>query len=286
MSQQNLNENLITYAKAGDAGRVRDLLSQGANALFEDSRALRSAAEHGHAKCVELLLPTSNPLAYGSHALQLAAYDGHFDCVKLLLPLSNPLSDHSLALRWAAENGHVECVKFLLPVSDPSDEDFSALTMAARYGHLECVKLLLPFSPPLTGNELSFAHAISSGKIEAFKLLLSSCGPFASEPEALLWAAEAPDSECAALLSSLYETTNRAPGILTAAIAQGSPATVSLLLNIEPFRKNCRLHEIREQFLHDSDARATLAALDAFIDAEELAEATPAAAKSLASSRL
>lgn len=226
-----LSEKLVGAALVGDLKQVSSLLSRGADGLFDNSRALRHAAEHGRIKCLELLIPVSNPLAYESHALQLAAMNGHIDCVKLLIPHSNPLADNSLALLWAAENGHAECVELLLPASNPLDCDPSALFAAAQSQNLACAKLFIPF----------------------------------------------------------YKVTTQTQEILEAALTAAFPEMIFFLLEIGQFREKCHLSETLNKFRaapEQKNTTACLAALAAFIEAEDLAAEMPFSSRARSSVRL
>ena len=90
--------------------------------LFRHPDILISAAEHGHAEVVRLLL------GYGRHASRA-------DC------------QYGDALVAAAKNGHAEVVRTLLewPVHAPSADcqHGRALNLAARYGHTEVVRTLM-----------------------------------------------------------------------------------------------------------------------------------------------
>lgn len=255
-----LSEKLVGAALVGDLKQVSSLLSRGADGLFDNSRALRHAAEHGRIKCLELLIPVSNPLAYESHALQLAAMNGHIDCVKLLIPHSNPLADNSLALLWAAENGHVECVGLLIPVSNPRDGNSSALTAAAFEGHAECVELLLPASNPL------------------------DC-----DSSALFAAAKSQNLACAKLFIPFYKVTTQTQEILEAALTAAFPEMIFFLLEIGQFREKCHLSETLNKFRsapEQKNTTACLAALAAFIEAEDLAAEMPFSSRARSSVRL
>lgn len=171
-----INKDLIKSAADGDLEGVVRLLAAGADPLYENSGALRSAATCGHAECVELLIPVSDPNAGPAafHALGEAAGNGHAECVKLLIPCSFPRSMHSGALRWAARNGHAECVAVLLPVSDANALDSQALLVAIRNGHVECVKLLLPVSPSLSIHPAPFHAAVDQGHAAIVELMVES----------------------------------------------------------------------------------------------------------------
>ena len=67
---------------------------------------------------VELLLPHSNPFYQESAALRWAAQAGNVDVVAMLLPKSDPKACSSVALQEAAERGHEATIALLAPVSD------------------------------------------------------------------------------------------------------------------------------------------------------------------------
>lgn len=144
-----LDNSLAEFARQGDAYQTALCLAAGANAKANESAALAWAATHGHADCVELLIPLSDPRSTHSIALLLAAENGHAKCVELLIPVSGLGEPLCIALALAAENGHVECAKILLPIADAKHKNFYALQKAAFAGHGDCVSLLLPESAPL-----------------------------------------------------------------------------------------------------------------------------------------
>lgn len=133
------------------------------------------AACHGHAECVDLLIPVSDPKNGNSWALRHAAENGHAECVKLLIPVSDPKSENSGPLYLAARHGHANCVKLLLPVSDPSANDSGALSEAVKAGRAECVRILIPVSDPLIemAGELARIASDCEASINALPIILA-----------------------------------------------------------------------------------------------------------------
>ncbi len=113
-----LNDTLVKAARNGHIKVVKQLLDEGADPRFGNSRSLWAAATSGHLEVVKLLLPVTDPRANNSWSLRRAAENGHLEIVRLLLPVSDPKAADSLALRFAAKNGHLEIIKLLLPLSD------------------------------------------------------------------------------------------------------------------------------------------------------------------------
>lgn len=187
MPQNNIDEELVDAASAGDWEKVLKLLACGANprsgvsaALWCGvnpgsgvSAALWCAAIAGSVECVRALLPVSDPKANESYALVLAAQNGHAECVKLLLPVSDAKSKNSCALRLAALEGSSECVRLLLASSDPTENDSEALRWAAELGRVECIRLLLPACKPLFELVGILKQVVGSGSATAAALLIS-----------------------------------------------------------------------------------------------------------------
>lgn len=169
-------------ASQGDLAGVQAALAEGANTSHLSSRALRLAAEGGHADCVKLLIPVSDPLARGSGALAMAAERGHIECVKLLIPVSDQRASGYRALKLATEFNRVECARLLAEAANPQDDQVEALLIAAEEGHLECLRLLMPLSNSLASRSRALRGAAESGHAHCVLELLpvsdlSSQGP-------------------------------------------------------------------------------------------------------------
>lgn len=144
-------------ASAGHIDVVRALLSKADPNIPDDDYCtpLLSAAEHGHAEIVKLLIDNHVDKQTidrtGNTALILAAKNGHAKAVKELLDAQiDPTIENYLrenALRYAAENGHLEVVRLLIAKMSIADVNKrytnTALNKAARMGHVEIVRTLL-----------------------------------------------------------------------------------------------------------------------------------------------
>lgn len=138
-----LGNALISAAREGAAGTVRQLLDGGANVNFrdEDTNALNSASANGHTKVVNVLLEKRVQInAYskrGLAAIHEAASEGHALVVRLLLQGGadiNAITDNgATALEIAEEKVNLEVVKLLLEsgASTPSE---SRLYIAIEFG--------------------------------------------------------------------------------------------------------------------------------------------------------
>lgn len=144
-----LGEILAHAADCGNTQCVAYLLSADANALWNDSNALRRAAMNGREGCVKLLIPYSDPCSNAGGALAAAATSGSLECVKLLIPVSGGMFSNNIALVRAAMVGHIECVKVLIPVSNPHTRNSGALYEAINNGYLVIADVLWPVSNPL-----------------------------------------------------------------------------------------------------------------------------------------
>ena len=152
---RSVTKQLNRAVREGDASRVSLLLRQSScDALSQDKHsmtALMWAANHGHASCVEILLPFSDPLAQdkdGWTALMWAAFHGQESCIALLIPVSDALAQSHrkmTALMLAARRGKMSCIHLLLSVSDAQMSDHSGCTasqMAIDHGHDALARLI------------------------------------------------------------------------------------------------------------------------------------------------
>jgi len=79
---------------------------------------LMGAAQFGHPKCVELLIPYADVAHDESICLQLASEQGKWECVELLVPHSNPNTLAAKPLRKALEFGYNDCAEILFEWSN------------------------------------------------------------------------------------------------------------------------------------------------------------------------
>ena len=149
MPHRDMDQELVSAARAGRAGKVSELLACGANPRKKKSNALRWAALYGHVECVRLLLPTSDPMAEDSYALRGASQNGHAECAKMLLTVSDAKAKDCHAIQLAARNAHADCVRMLLPVSSPLCEIGGFLEEVFESGHENVAALLIEEEPKL-----------------------------------------------------------------------------------------------------------------------------------------
>lgn len=113
------NRELVHAASEGDLDQVVEYARFWGDPKFNDSEALKIAAERGHTDVVAYLIPLSNPNAQRGWALKIAALNGHVECVKLLIKstnLSASWSDMPLgqtALFLACKKNHTAVVDCL-----------------------------------------------------------------------------------------------------------------------------------------------------------------------------
>lgn len=230
--QEKLNKNLAHAAGQGDAATLAALLAQGGDPTANGSTALCWAAKHGHAECVELLIPCSDARSFNSYAIRQAASRGHLECVKLLIPVSDPKADNSYALLWASVHGHIECVKLLIPFSDPKADDSCALFTAAAHDYTECVKLLMPCSHPLSTHPAPFNIAIQNGCAASVALMLDADPRLINLIDPLSASQAAADKGQSALAALLVSTAEKL-SIAAAAedgLASATPSTPAFRL--------------------------------------------------------
>ena len=151
-SPDNNTSKIFARVKHGDAG---DLLRLGidVNKIQPGLKtALMLAAEHGHDKCVYLLVKAGAIMnkrdSNESTALTLASEHGHDKCVDLLLKAgANMNSLGYTALMKAAEKGRGKCVELVIKagadVNKRSPTGDTSLMLASSKGHDKCVDLLL-----------------------------------------------------------------------------------------------------------------------------------------------
>ncbi|XP_077567403.1 cortactin-binding protein 2 [Stigmatopora nigra] len=122
--------------------------------------ALFSAAYHGHAECVKLLLSSGSPADVSDQnrltPLHFAAIHGHIGCVEALLAAGATVDaatdDGQTALSLASETGKEHCVHVLLSAgadrSLESTDGCTCLHAAVRSGHVDTLRLLLRHPGP------------------------------------------------------------------------------------------------------------------------------------------
>ena len=140
----NQNSDLAYAAGEGDIGRVRSLLSAGADPNCQDgkrpswSTALSMAAMNSHIEIVRLLLDKG---ADPNRAIVSAAAVGETSVLRLLIERGANIrsEEGNLALLNAAEDGHLNCVKVLVNNgADVSARDYDGKTpllLAQTKGH-------------------------------------------------------------------------------------------------------------------------------------------------------
>jgi tetratricopeptide (TPR) repeat protein len=148
---------LQTASLRGTWGLVQQLAEKRVKIDFskvECSKALQTAADHGHHIVVHLLLLYGAKTVSGDSlhsALQAASASGHEPVVRLLLEAGAnanlKLENHSSALQAASAGGHEAVVRLLLDRKADANvmqEHFgSALQAASASGHEAVVRLLL-----------------------------------------------------------------------------------------------------------------------------------------------
>ena len=157
---EDINEELLTAGRKGDAEAVKALLAKGADVNAKTrygATALSYAADRGHLEVVKLLLDHGANVNvkdsfYGETPLGWAAYRGHTEIVKLLL--NKGAEATAGALMTGVELGHTEIVKAVLEKGGVGADTLSAtLETAIKSGRTEIVQLLKKagaLAPPKT----------------------------------------------------------------------------------------------------------------------------------------
>ena len=103
---------LAQACEQGHTDIVEQLMKSGANAMLRDGLALINASRHGHTQCVSMLFqhqPTLNAGVQESRALRVAAESGHAGVCEILIqrPDIDPTSRNQHAIVYACGKGHV-----------------------------------------------------------------------------------------------------------------------------------------------------------------------------------
>jgi hypothetical protein len=149
VAAEDINEELLTAGRKGDAEAVNALLAKGADVNAKTrygATALSYAADKGHLEVVRILLDHGanvnvKDTFYGMSPLGWAAHRGHTGIVRLLL--DKGAEAKAGALVTAVELGHTEIVKAVLEKGGVgADTLSSAFEIATKSGRTEIVQLL------------------------------------------------------------------------------------------------------------------------------------------------
>lgn len=158
--------HLREAARNGDLGMAKAIVERGSLAALnapgpESSSALVLAAEHGHARIVDLLTHASGAMPAVRRdafaAMEAAVRNGHLEVVQTLLQATidlqvtfefkGPITNHQLLLSYAARYGHADVIAtFLQWGVDPNGIDahgYTALTIAAANDHADALHTLV-----------------------------------------------------------------------------------------------------------------------------------------------
>lgn len=149
-----------------------------ANASSADAcqAALASAAEHGRAACVKLLLSKSSQKDFAWHRINAscnAARNGHLECCALFASECASESAGPMAIA-AASFGRAEILRLLLSLPELSREDRAeALVCAAHGGHLACAEALFSIPNFMARPGAPLRGAILSGNARLVEAMLA-----------------------------------------------------------------------------------------------------------------
>jgi ankyrin repeat protein len=267
---EDLNAALLAASLQGDAAKVQELISRGAdvNATDPDGRTpLLNAVEKGKIDSVKLLLDKNARINVktktGGTPLILAAGNNFPEIVKLLMDRSIDAKDYLPALDLAVKNGNRDVVAaFAAKIKIGSYTSFNdILLLAAKYGRTEIVKYLLDNGMSVDGRGYdtesgnttdrftALMMASQYGQTATVKLLLEQKGVTVyiddnnEKKDAVMFACEKGYPEIVAMLlehgaAPRQEDANGWTPLMYAA-KSGNVATVKLLLaKIEPKKLN------------------------------------------------
>jgi ankyrin repeat protein len=186
LGEDNLQDQLVRAASAGDEVKVKDLLARGANVNTPSSgkfgsTPLMHAAQNGHKTIAKLLLERGVDLKSGDSqtALSWSASRGHFEIATMLLERG---VDRRIALVQNCSEGNLKALNFLLDekaildVEDANGE--TPLMAAASSARTEAVRLLLTKKADVNYRNKDYGltalmYAVNPrGKLETVELLV------------------------------------------------------------------------------------------------------------------
>lgn len=183
---------LVEAAKRNDAGTIRTLISQKAEAKSADvdgTTALHWAAQNGSVEIVDALLAAGADAKaanrYGMTPLAMAAENGQAAVIERLIQagvdVNAPVGDGQTPLMSAALNGSPQAVRALLRAGAKVNvaENFrgqTALMWAAGEGNADAAALLVEFGADVKakskGGFTAFLFSVLNNRIDAMKVLL------------------------------------------------------------------------------------------------------------------
>lgn len=180
---------VVEAIKAGDAGQLTILITQGASVSAGDAHGttpLMYAASLGRLGCLQLLIDKGADVnavkGDGFTPLIYAAQGGHGECARSLVGrgarLDAKSSGGSTCLHFAIRKGHIDCVDTLIQLGANVDalngDGLDALAYAQKHGKSEIVKFLTTGERPLPD---PIQPTASPGTIEATKFELVNSHP-------------------------------------------------------------------------------------------------------------
>eukprot|EP00927_Polykrikos_kofoidii_P039400 TRINITY_DN33799_c0_g1_i1.p1 TRINITY_DN33799_c0_g1~~TRINITY_DN33799_c0_g1_i1.p1 ORF type:complete len:1122 (+),score=207.76 TRINITY_DN33799_c0_g1_i1:188-3553(+) len=158
---------LLEAATIGDDSRMRRLLVSGVTPAARTSGVGKTAAilacEHGHAKCLQVILQHKGDPdwqdRHGNTAAIAAARFGSEGCLRVLMEWQDPFDPElrdsygHTALNSAARCGYASCLQILLEVCSNVDaqenKGQTPAIQAAQNNHYECLALLIEWKANL-----------------------------------------------------------------------------------------------------------------------------------------
>jgi ankyrin repeat protein len=166
---------------------------------------LFQAAQNGHGRCVEIVLPQSKEQSENMRALIAAAKNGHAQCVEQLIPYSGFFKKDNCALPLAAGNGHTDVVRMLMKVCSKQTVD-DALMAAVSNGNHECAKELIVKASRNTKNE-ALIKAAHCGYASCVELLIPVSNTKAKDSQALRFAVLGQHTQCIDILLDVSDSS-------------------------------------------------------------------------------
>jgi ankyrin repeat protein len=143
LTQRQLNENLIKFAKIGDLNKIKLVLEQGADIHASNDEALRISAKNGHLEIVKYLVEHGANIHINDNAaLRNSAIDYRIEVFKYLVEKgANIYIKNDIILKHNANIKNIAIVQYLIIDCNMKikEETFQYLT---KKNHIDIINLI------------------------------------------------------------------------------------------------------------------------------------------------